>query len=258
MPLYRRQVIKPTADLDAVAYIGKVAITDVTAQNQINDFVLGIKNLGLYNNMVAWPLRSTQNKGSGIIAYSLGGFGVYDGTLTNGPTWGTSGITFDGTNDFISTTLTTGFSEFSVFSIATQGPTASTWEFTKSATSVNRDFRLFQQSGALRFSVTNSGGFATVIGPTFTAGVIRAFIARASSSVNKIRKDNGSDTTGAVGTLTQSSQAVRIGGLGDAVTGTFDGTIHATIVFNTALSDADTSSVYNLYKNTLGQGLGLP
>jgi hypothetical protein len=77
-------------------------------------------------------------------------------------------------------------------------------------------------------------------------------------SINKIRKDNGSDTTGAVGTLTQSSQAVRIGGLGDVVTGTFDGTIHASILFNTALTDAQTSAVYALYSTTLGSGLGLP
>ena len=103
MPLYRRQVIKPTADLDAVAYIGKVGITDVVAQNAINDFVLGIKALNYYSSMVVWLLRSSQNKGTGTIAYSLGGLGTFDGTLTNGPTWGTDGIVFDGVNDCITT-----------------------------------------------------------------------------------------------------------------------------------------------------------
>ena len=106
MPLYRRQVIKPTADLDAVAYIGKVGITNVTAQNAINDFVLGIKNLGLYNNMVCWPLRSSQNAGTGTTAYSLGGLGTYNGTFTNGPTWGVDGVNFNIANAYILLALT--------------------------------------------------------------------------------------------------------------------------------------------------------
>ena len=58
----------PTADPDAVAYIGKVGITDVVAQNAINDFVLGMKALGLYNDMVCWPLRLSQNAGTGTTA----------------------------------------------------------------------------------------------------------------------------------------------------------------------------------------------
>jgi len=38
----------------------------------------------------------------------------------------------------------------------------------------------------------------------------------------------------------------------------FKGIIAGGIIFNTALSDSDTSSIYTLYKTTLGTGLGLP
>jgi hypothetical protein len=95
-------------DPDALRYFATAGVTDATGRSQINTFVRGIKSLGLYNNMVAWPLRSTQNAGTGTTAYSLGGFGVYNGTLTNGPTWGTGGITFDGANDYIETGFTPG------------------------------------------------------------------------------------------------------------------------------------------------------
>jgi hypothetical protein len=105
-------------DPDALRYFATAGVTDATGRSQINTFVRGIKSLGLYNNMVAWPLRSTQNAGTGVTAYSLGGFGVYNGTLTNGPTWGTSGITFDGANDYIETGYTGSLPAFTVFSIS--------------------------------------------------------------------------------------------------------------------------------------------
>jgi hypothetical protein len=81
-------------DSDAAAFFATAGVTDATAKSQINDFVKGVKSLGLYNNMVCWPLRSSQNAGTGTTAYSLGGLGTYNGTLTNGPTWGVDGITF--------------------------------------------------------------------------------------------------------------------------------------------------------------------
>ena len=90
-------------DSDAAAFFATAGVTDATAKTQINSFVKGIKDLGLYNNMVCWPLRSSQNAGTGTTAYSLGGLGTYNGTLTNGPTWGGDGIIFDGSNDFINT-----------------------------------------------------------------------------------------------------------------------------------------------------------
>jgi hypothetical protein len=105
-------------DVDALAYFTRAGITDPTAKQQIIDFVKGVKALGLWNNMVCWPLRSSQNKGTGTTAFSLGGLGVYNGTLTNGPTWGSTGISFTrASNQYIVTptlptvsTLSCGFS----------------------------------------------------------------------------------------------------------------------------------------------------
>ena len=94
-------LIKPAYDADASTYFTTAGVTNTAGRQQISRFVTGIKDLGLYNNMVCWPLRSSQNAGTGTTAYSLGGLGTFNGTLTNGPTWGVDGIIFDGSNDYI-------------------------------------------------------------------------------------------------------------------------------------------------------------
>jgi len=59
---------------------------------QINKFVVGIKRMGLWNSMVAWPMRSIHNAGTGSTVYSLGGLGVYNGTINNSIPWSYKGV----------------------------------------------------------------------------------------------------------------------------------------------------------------------
>jgi len=260
MPLFRRQVIKPTADLDAVEYIGRAKITDVVAQNAINDFVLGMKALGLYNSMVSWPLRSTQNAGTGTTAYSLGGLGTYNGTLSSpsGPTWGASGITFDGTNDFLLTGYTGGLSAFSAFSIAKSNSNGGVqYEFSKDDQNVNRDWGILGDLGGINQAFLFNPTLRQIGGDTSNL-VIRMLCMRVSSSVYKFRKNNGADNNGTTGTPTQTSANITIGARAGGGGLYFNGIVSASILFNTALSDSDTSSIYTLYKTTLGVGLGLP
>jgi hypothetical protein len=58
--------------------------------------VRGVKNLGLWANMVCWPLRNAQNSGGAdptdTRVFSLGGLGTFNGTRVNGPAWGADGI----------------------------------------------------------------------------------------------------------------------------------------------------------------------
>ena len=55
---------------------------------QINRFVTRIKKLGLRSSMVCWPMRSIHNAGTRSTVYSLGGLGVYNGIISNSPSWG--------------------------------------------------------------------------------------------------------------------------------------------------------------------------
>lgn len=99
-------------DRDTIAYanrikVGSGKVLDSNAIKQINKFVVGIKRLGLWNSMVCWPMRSIHNAGTGSTVYSLGGLGVYNGTMTNSPTWGRDGVVFtDATSQSVITTLT--------------------------------------------------------------------------------------------------------------------------------------------------------
>jgi hypothetical protein len=85
-------------ELDVQGYLNVCNISAATPRQQIRDFAKGVNDLGLWNSMVCWPLRSSQNYGSGTTAFSLGGLGTYNGTLVNGPTWGASGLTTTFTN----------------------------------------------------------------------------------------------------------------------------------------------------------------
>jgi hypothetical protein len=76
-------------DPDAAAFCARSGASDRAA---VSAFVRGVKDLGLWESMVCWPLRSEQNAGTGTTAYSLGGLGTFDGTLVDGPTWGSDGV----------------------------------------------------------------------------------------------------------------------------------------------------------------------
>ena len=93
-------------ELDVQGYLNVCNITDPLPRKQLRDFSAGVNDLGLWNSMVCWPLRSSQNYGSGDTVFSLGGFGTFNGTRVGGPTWEAAGLQLDGTNDYMNTNLT--------------------------------------------------------------------------------------------------------------------------------------------------------
>jgi len=86
-------------DIDTIRYAQRVksgsgATILPEPLKQINKFVIGVKKLGLWNSMVCWPMRSIHNAGTGSGVYSLGGLGVFNGTMVNSPTWSQYGVEF--------------------------------------------------------------------------------------------------------------------------------------------------------------------
>lgn len=94
-------------DVDTKRYLNKVNtfrllnglsnITDTDAID-IDNFVIGLKDLGLWYNSICFLMRGQHNIGAGSNINSIGGLGNIYGTLVNSPTWSLSGITFSGTN----------------------------------------------------------------------------------------------------------------------------------------------------------------
>ena len=250
-------------DADAAAYFDRAGVTDTTAKVQINAFVKGVKDLGLYNNMVSWPLRSAQNAGTGTTAYSLGGAGIFDGTLTNGPTWGADGVIFDGVNDYIlgsssiSTNNTATIFYCGIHAIMTGGQKAvniNRIEIGKAETAsfgIEATFLLSPFPTVGRVSTIS--GFGSGIRYTAT-GVYNPSATTMTRFYNGASKEtNGSATYGAF-----SADAIYIGARNNSVNSPFNGTISIAAYFNSVLSDANVLAVHNLYKATLGDGLGLP
>jgi hypothetical protein len=247
-------------DADADSYILRAGVTDATSQTQINNFVVGAKSLGVWNNMNCWLFRSSQNVGSGTTAYNLGGLGTFNGTLVNGPTWGADGIVFDGNNDYI-TLPDNAFSS---------GNSAeSNWAFIKPNASTNNAVILGQgdPSGnpTQNYYHLKGGGTGN---DSATMAFFDSPIASSDTSWKSLfqgntangfkGKNGGSVTSFTFGnTLNKSGKNCTIGAF-PAFGGWYQGTISAIIKINATPTTQLNSDIYNLYKTTLGIGLGLP
>ena len=251
-------------DPDALAYFNRAGITDSTARQQILDFVKGVKALGLWNNFVCWPLRSSQNVGSGVIARSLGGLGTFDGTFTSSgalPTWGADGINLDASIQ--------GMGGASLSALSQQVLTGGYVIRRNATNTVNR--LLFSTSGGSR-------NFALAVYGSTTIGMSRlgAFDANGTLEVG------GLGSSAFVSSFEMASANQNAGNLNIFRNGSLIGSLASTpltriestqvmfgsifasgthvipFAYFSTLSSANTASIYSLYKSTLGVGLGLP
>jgi hypothetical protein len=252
-------------DADAAAYFDRAGVTDATAKIQLNAFVKGLKSLGVWNSSVIWPMRSAQNKGSGTTLYTLGGLGTvgqYDGTLVNGPTWNPDGIYFDGSNDRV--TLPTG-------AFGTSNTATSIIAFLKNETYASRGIFLSQGNNNVG---TDAFALGSPDSTTSTDGVGIAFTDRTiatktlswkslligNTSLGFYGKDGGTVTSFSLSNaLNKSGNSCVIGSFGDPLgVAPFNGYAGLVIRINATPTTQLNSDIYNLYKTTLGTGLGLP
>jgi hypothetical protein len=261
---YSNTASASTYDANASSFIATSGATDIVA---INDFVLGVKTLGLWNSMVCWPLRSSQNAGTGTTAFSLGGLGTYNGTLTNGPSWGADGVSFVAADsEYISTSFVPTNIDLSFG--ACWSPNDDTKQHTAISVAGVSSGTLSENILTYRGgSVAERGGSAVRslnprVAPMefFTNRFVMASFPVSSAarfSVNGGTIAVGSGASRPNAPLT--TQNVRIGRDHDSGAGNFlQGTVSVALAFNTTLEDSALISFYQLYKDTLGTGLGLP
>jgi hypothetical protein len=244
LPFARRGI-----DPDAADFCSRSGASDRAA---VSAFVRGVKDLGLYQSMVCWPLRSTQNAGTGTTAYSLGGLGTYNGTLIGGPTWGANGIrSADGSTRSITTA-----------------------SFAQPATCTFVAVFDDQQTSPIAGFLEVAGRVApSAFGLAFTASNLR--IAANEAFAATLSKPAGKHFVTA--RTTSGAQDIKRNA-SDTASGTASGTFGASVTFKMAPSNSDPAgtgyleqafaaiisgtvdheTLRSLYKNTLGQGLGLP
>ena len=243
-------------DPNAVAYFTTANITDPTAKQQINSFVKGVKSLGLWNSMVCWPLRSSQNAGGGATAYSLGGLGSYDAAFagSSAPTWGANGTTFatGGTNYMTFTDITMSY-PFGFSAVANNGSGADASPMLQKsvsgglALSLNQYETLLGINGVSLNILTGFAGFSTPNVATMMNGRVTgntSFYVSANGGAETLF----TPTTGNFNSAPVNQVSGRRG---------IETTNLAIVLLTSGLAPNNTL-LYPLYKSTLGQGLGLP
>jgi hypothetical protein len=233
-------LIKPAYDADASTYFTTAGVTNTAGRQQISRFVTGVKDLGLWSSMVCWPLRSTQNAGTGTTAYSLGGLGTYNGTLANSPTWGADGINMVGSPTPSITTTAFANQPDSIFTVQKFDSSVTTNQIVYDGTTRQHLFKNITLSvDGFAGSVVGTGS-VTQYNDVFSSHQLKFNGANGSSSVN-----GGAETTRNFGT--NNLTAFRMGGSTNGVVLSF------AMIINANTSE----NFYTLYKTTLGQGLGL-
>ena len=251
-------------DADATAFAAASGATDVAA---LSAFVKGVKELGLWSNMVCWPLRSSQNAGTGTTAYSLGGLGTFNGTLINGPSWGADGVSFVAADsEYISTSFVPTNIDLSFG--ACWSPNDDTKQHTAISVAGSSSGTLSENILTYRGgSVAERGGSAVRSSSPRVAPIefsTNRFV-MASFPVSSAARFSVNGGTIAVGSGASrpnaplTTQNVRIGRDHDSGVGNFlQGTVSVALALNATLEDSALISFYQLYKSTLGTGLGLP
>ena len=224
--------------------------------NSVSDFVKGLKILNLWGNVVFWPLRANQNAGSGLTAYSLGGLGIYNGTLVNSPSWQANGITVTST-----ATITDGFGAptFPVSLIVVgrriAGTGSAQWEYASST--ILRSFakRMYVNNSA-GIGISSAGYVMLVNNDALTLTdnfeLVGGIVPSATNSQAEffVNTTKPAQTAGAATWGTGSASGATLRTTSD---GQFQASFHA--VFNISIN---VPNFYNLYKSTLGKGLALP
>jgi hypothetical protein len=251
---YSNTASASTYDDDAIAFAASSGAVDIAA---LSAFAQGVKNLGLWNSMVCWPLRSSQNAGTGTTVYSFGGLGTFNGVLTNGPTWAADGIIFNNAEtQKISTTA---------FPINSQN-----WAigYVTNTTSIygNGDAMGWDQGG--EYTVLSWGGSRLLIiqSDGGTSGVPTGETTGSWQTIIGARTKGGDASTGRRAyrngalnaSLSSSNQTMLFVPSIMSVAAALTGTRAFGFAVNADMTGTQIAAFNTLYKTTLGTGLGLP
>jgi hypothetical protein len=239
------------------AYGKELAGTDV---NDVDNFVKGLKQLNLWGTTLCWPMRSIHNIGTGTTLLSLGGLGQYNGTLVNGPTWGINGITYDGSNDNISTTFTLGALRVFCGVVGDMPTSGGDGNFLGGVNTASPSQTIYWVNprssfgGEYRYGIPSTGNLT--VADNTTSGVhMWTTIGGNTLNTRGYRSLTLLGTTAGVGLAPFPNQLSEGLLLGRGV-GQYQGTAALSFIIHS--TPATPNDFYALYKQTIGKGLGLP
>jgi hypothetical protein len=247
--------------------IGPVVTALSDPRQLIIDFAQGIDRLGLWNSMVCWPLRSSQNAGSGTTAFSLGGLGQFDGTLVNAPVWEANGMTFllASAQGISATVGNLTLAEQSLFAVnrvhVASGGNVMIARSSTGGTQNGMNLRKGEAATDLSW-IQQAGGFTSVNITQFVSSDFLGFASAANTTTARMKRfpsTESADTAMAfTGNLTNTDPlwiGRRAAAGNQGLSG--DCTIAIASMFTSDIRSS-WDQVYSLYRQTLGLGLGLP
>ena len=252
-------------------YNGIKTPTDIASVDQ---FIRGIKDLGLWGNFVdAWFLRNNQNANSGSNAYSFRN-STYNATLVNGPVWHGNGINFTTTQYAFS--LINNLDQDITLVFVGAGNRQAFTSFGQifgvqiNAGYNNNEIRLQDMSGGgtnITTSHRNSshaadrsaGGLSNPLqnSQNYTMLIGSAKINTILSIRNLNAATSNSATSAGQGTATLNRMQLNGRWNGSSIDLGVNMTSSLCMIFSSQIDFASTS-IYNLYKSTAGKGLALP
>lgn len=236
----------------------------------LDDFVKGLKQLGLWGNTVCWPMRAQHNMGTGSNLLSLGGGGTYDGTLFGSVTWSQNGLDVALINSpssyVVVNKLEDRNEDYSLFSIAmvrsnymenictrgTGNPTygfnlSHKWSATQSALIV------WGSPAGLERRITNVdyNVFQSLHGNVFRYPVVKKVDVGFNGG-------SWSNNTSTIQTGKSNTKYTFFKQYPAESNPQVNGTIAFNMMVNKTLNTQDFTNLHNLTKTTIAKGLGLP
>ena len=265
-------------DADIISYNARIIAggnqsLSMQSLRQLNQFVISIKKINLWNKMICWPMKSSQNAGTGAVVYSLGGLPIYNGAFSNSPEWTPYGVdTLDSTNnrgvqiDNLPTALIANRFSIMVVSKGLEGVQAGgawghnafAWNST-GGTQNGPNFRAKDYTGGGNFAIQKS---ATAVSTSITntidySNFHTAFVTSdGSTGFGNIDALYSATSTSLVAGALTATNPLYFGRRGAA-----SGNPRCVVSFGAVFFDIDLRNninlINNLYKATLGDGLGL-
>jgi hypothetical protein len=252
-----KKFINPTA----AQFFAKVRALngDVFDKKGINDFCNGMDSILPPQTWVAWPLRSTQSIGSGIIVPSLGGLGNYNGISTNNPQWDYNGMNFLAPSfQNVNTPLVFSNTRWALLSVFYFTGTGYNYEspisFFNQGYSLGKNASISTQCGVQNPGSAPPTGLQTIVNNTFSM-ISASFPTTLSFETYK----NG--TNQIASTWEPNLVGANTLHFGQHTASANNYFMTGKIAFNMAVRAAinphSHAMIYSLYKQTLGQDLGL-
>jgi hypothetical protein len=250
-------------DKDVKQYLKRMAVDGIKTPADIysvNDFVVGLKDLNLWMGCSIFCFRSNQNAGTGTSVYGFGNRMMYKETMVNGPTWSANGIVFNADGQHITKTFSIFNSPFTIIFCDKKEILSSSMRL-RYLGDIGQKYGDTNFVNSRDFNLRHSQNSAIVSGsPSANTNFI----------IKGITLDNTFFGRSYVnGSFSLSNTSTTAGGWDPnpegfsrflQVTFASDTSIIVPLFcfWNTNLSALDHLNFYNLYKVTVGKGLGLP